>query len=117
MIGIIAVALLAAVAPAMAQEWAFFNAPVRVENTWYDELGEGNIMTGVTISDALDQYDIICINDMELGGALPGTYVRHSDSYYQEIEAAPADILPDERGNSWTTLQWAEACQRLSMLR
>jgi len=54
---------------------------------------------------------------MELGGALKGVYVRHSDSDYQEIDAAPSDILPDKRGNSWTTLQWAEACQRLGMLR
>jgi len=111
------IVLLAGTAPAMAQDWAYFDAPVQVDKTWYDELGEGNLMTGVTISDAADTYDLICINDMELGGALPGIYVRYSDSAYQEIAGAPAEILRDERGNSWTNLQWAEACQRLGMLR
>ena len=115
---LIIITAISAFAPvASAQEWSFFDAPVKIDKTWYDELGEGNIMTGLTITDALDTYDIICVNDTEMGGVLPGIYVRYSDSAYQEITGLPSVILQDERGNSWTTLQWAEACQRMGMLR
>ena len=114
---IIIAATVAATVPAAAQEWSFFDAPVKIERKFYQELGEGNLMTGVTMSDGADKYDIICMDEMELGGALPGSFIRYSDSFIQEIEGTPDKILQDERGNSWTTLQWAEACHRMGMVR
>jgi hypothetical protein len=107
----------AAIGPAISQEWAFFDAPVKIEKVWHDELGEGDVSSGVTISDAMDKYDIICIVETEMGDRLPGVYVRWSDTFYQEVPGAPAEILEDDRGNSWTSLQWAEACQRLGIVR
>jgi hypothetical protein len=65
----------------------------------------------------MDKYDIICIVETEMGDRLPGVYVRWSDTFYQEVPGAPAEILEDDRGNSWTSLQWAEACQRLGIVR
>lgn len=61
----------------------FLDLSVTTQKTWDDELDEGNISTGVTISEALDQYEMIC-NGMELGGVLAGSYTRRRDGYYHE---------------------------------
>ena len=106
----------ASAVPALGADWIYFDAPVQVNELWRDHFEEGNISSGVVITDALGSYSIGCRSRSEMGDQLPGWFIYLEDGGYHEATRSPAEYLADERGSPYVMLQWAEACRTIGLL-
>jgi hypothetical protein len=92
------------IVPVSAAEYDnYFEKPVSIKR--FKQSAEGMVVEGYDVKDKADRYTIAC----RVKNGEPGIS-RWSDGFNEYIHKRPRDILSNERGSTFTSLQWASLC-------
>jgi len=92
------------VVPASAAEHdSYFEKPISIKR--FKQSAEGMVVEGFDVKDRSDKFTVSC----RVKNGEP-TISRWSDGYVERIYKKPREILANERGSTFTSLQWASIC-------
>lgn len=103
-IGYQILAIFCLIVPVSAAEYDnYFEKPISIKR--FKQSAEGMVVEGFEVKDKSDRYTISC----RVKNGEPNI-TRWSDSFIERIFKKPRDILANERGSTFTSLQWASVC-------